>query len=372
VIVNRRTLDSVGAFGSRSGRPGDFQSLHNIAADSKGNLYTAEVAPGARIQKFQVTASQSQARAAVRSSPRGEASGPAARTPWGDPDLQGVWTSATRTPLERPAEFGTREFLTDKEIATRNAALAKQARDDETAPSPRRAGQTGGGPEHWYERGRITSRRTSIIVDPPNGRLPALTPEAATRHEAEQQRFLAPASAQDLGIWVRCIGRGIPGSMLPTGYNNNYQILQAPGVVAILYEMIHDVRVIPLDGRPRLPSTVRQWLGNALGRWEGNTLVVETTNFREEHVPISSRDGIGSTTSALRVVERFTRTDANTIEYRATVEDPNTYTRPWTAVLPLTRGGASDRLFEYACHEGNYAATNILTAARTAEASAAK
>ncbi len=320
----------------------------------------------------QVTWSQSGTRTAAGSSSREEAARPVASTPWGDPDLQGVWTSATRTPLERPAEFGNREFLTDEEVAKMNADLAKQNHDDETAPSPRRAGQTGGGPEHWYERGRLASRRTSIIVDPPNGRLPALTPEAAKRHEAEQKRFLAPATAKDLGVWVRCIGRGIPGSMLPTGYNNNYQILQAPGVVAILYEMIHDVRVIPLDGRPQLPSTVRQWMGNARGRWEGNTLVVETTNFRDEHVPISSRDGLGSTTSALRVVERFTRTSANTIEYRATVEDPNTYTSAWTAVLPLTRGGASDRLFEYACHEGNYAATNILTAARAAEAFAEK
>jgi hypothetical protein len=293
-----------------------------------------------------------------------------ARTPWGDPDLQGVWSSATRTPLERPAEFGDREFLTAEEATRINTRLARQARDDEVEPSPRREGQTGGGPEHWYERGQVTSSRTSIIVDPPGGRLPALKPAAAERHHAEQQRHLTAASAEDLGVWVRCIGRGIPGSMLPTGYNNNYQILQAPGVVAIFYEMIHDVRVIPLDGRPRLSPAVKQWMGNARGRWDGDTLVVETSNFRDEHVPISPRDGLGSTTSALRVVERFTRTNANTIEYRATVEDPNTYASPWTAVLPLTRGGASDRLFEYACHEGNYAVVNILTAARAADASA--
>jgi hypothetical protein len=160
--------------------------------------------------------------------------------------------------------------------------------------------------------------------------------------------------------------------MLPTGYNNNYQILQAPGVVAIFYEMIHDVRVVPLDGRPHLSPSVRQWLGNSRGRWDSDTLVVETTGFRDEHVPVSPRDGLGSSTSALRVIERFTRTAANTIEYRATVQDPNTYASPWTAVLPLTRGGASDRLFEYACHEGNYAVVNILTAARAAEALADK
>jgi hypothetical protein len=320
----------------------------------------------------QITAGQSHARAAAGNSSRKESTGPVARTPWGDPDLQGVWSSAIRTPLERPAEFGDREFLTDDEIAKVSADLAKQVHDDETAPSPRRAGQTGGGPEHWYERGRATSRRTSMIVDPPNGRLPALTPEAARRHAAEQERFMAPASARDLGVWVRCIGRGIPGSMLPTGYNNNYQILQTPGVVAILYEMIHDVRVIPLDGRPQVAPVVRQWMGSARGRWEGNTLVVETTNFRDGHVPISPRDGLGSTTSALRVVERFTRTAANTIDYRATVEDPKTYATSWTVALPLTRGAASDRIFEYACHEGNYAATNILTAARAAEASAEK
>ena len=160
--------------------------------------------------------------------------------------------------------------------------------------------------------------------------------------------------------------------MLPTGYNNNYQILQAPGVVAIFYEMIHDVRVIPLDGRPHVSEAVKQWMGDARGRWDGNTLVVETSNFREGHVPISPRDGLGSTTPALRVVERFTRIDADTIEYRATVEDPDTYATPWTAVLSLTRGAGSDRLFEYACHEGNYAVVNILTAARAADASAEK
>jgi hypothetical protein len=317
-------------------------------------------------------AGQSHAREAAAGHAPAKAGGVAARTPWGDPDLQGVWSSATRTPLERPAEFGDREFLTAGEAERINARLAQQARDDEVAPSPRREGQTGGGPEHWYERGHLTSSRTSIIVDPPRGRLPALTPAAAARHDAELQRHLAAASAIDLGVWVRCIGRGVPGSMLPTGYNNNYQILQAPGVVAIFYEMIHDVRVIPLDGRPHLSPSVRQWLGNPRGRWDGDTLVVETTGFRDEHVPLSPRDGLGSSTSALRVIERFTRTGTNTIEYRATVQDPNTYARPWTAVLPLTRGGASDRLFEYACHEGNYAVVNILTAARAAEALADK
>jgi hypothetical protein len=327
--------------------------------------------PAVAVLEPQVTSGQSQARATAVSSPRAEA-GAVARTPWGDPDLQGVWTSATRAPFQRPVEYGNREFLSDEEFAKRDADLAKQARDTEAAPSPRRPGQTGGGPEHWYERGQNTSRRTSIIVEPSNGQLPPLTPEAAARHQDEQERFQAAATAKDLGVWTRCIGRGIPGSMLPTGYNNNYQILQSPGVVAILYEMIHDVRVIPLDSRPRLASTVRQWMGIARGRWEGNTLVVETTNFRDEHVPISPRDGLGSTTSGLRVLERFTRTGANTIEYRATVEDPNTYTSPWTAVLPLTRGGASDRLFEYACHEGNYAVRNILTYARAAEEASAE
>ncbi len=315
----------------------------------------------------QVAAGQSRAgEAPIGQAPSGI--GAAARTPWGDPDLQGVWTSATTTPFERPTQFGNREFLTDEEVAQTNVDLARRARDDK-AERPRREGQTGGGPEHWYEGFRLTSHRTSIIVDPPDGRLPALTPEAAQRHDAERQRFQAAASATDLGVWVRCIGRGIPGSMLPTGYNNNFQILQAPGAVAIVYEMIHDVRVIPLDGRPHAAPAVRQWMGHAVGRWEGATLVVETTNFREEHVPISPRDGLGSTSPALRVVERFTRTDANTIEYRVTVDDPQTYTRPWTAVLPLIRGGATDRIFEYACHEGNYAVANILRAARTSEMS---
>jgi hypothetical protein len=282
--------------------------------------------------------------------------GTAPRTPWGDPDLQGVWSYASLTPLERPTALGGREFFTPEEAA---------ARDAETGiDRPPRPGDTGTYNALWFDRGKTASNlRTSLIVDPPDGRLP-LTPEARQRQAARQEYLRAhPADSWlDRSAWDRCITyHGVPP--VSTGYNNTYQIFQTPGYVAILVENIHDVRIIPLDGRPRLSQQIRQWNGDSHGRWEGETLVVETTNYSDKtqlRFP-SSRN--------TRAVERFTRVDENLIENRFTIEDPTVYTKPWTAVRSMPR--LTDyQIYEYACHEGNYAMSGILSGARAMEKAA--
>ena len=280
------------------------------------------------------------------------------RTAWGDPDLQGVWSYATLTPLQRPAEWAGREFFTPEEVAARNA----RARADR----PDRPGETGTYNALWVDRGEVLpDRRTSLIVDPPDGRLP-LTPEARQRIAAKQQyRRAHPADSWlDLHPWVWCITyHGVPP--VSSGYNNTYQILQTPDYVAILVEMIHDVRIIPLDGRPRLDDNIRQWNGDSRGHWEGDTLVVETTNYSDEtelRFP-SSRN--------TRAVERFRRIDEHSIDYQFTIDDPTVYTEPWTAVRPMPRL-PDYRIYEYACHEENYAMTNILRGARAQEKAAAE
>jgi hypothetical protein len=282
-----------------------------------------------------------------------------ARTPWGDPDFQGIWTNNTATPFERPNEFAGRERLTDVELAE------LQAREQKRADQNNPAGISG--PEHWYEHlAGKRSNRTSMVVEPSDGKVPSLTSEAEKKPVIGTVNRSEFRTWEDLSPWDRCITRGLPGSMLPTFYNNNYQILQAPGYVAIIYEMIHDARIIPLDGRPHLSGTFRQWMGDSRGRWEGNTLVVEVTNFTDK-TPIHPVRGLASKvahSTALRLVERFTRIDPNTIEYEFRVDDALTFTRPWTASIPMTTQGAPETLFEYACHEGNYAVPHILSGAR--------
>ena len=283
----------------------------------------------------------------------------AQRTAWGDPDLQGRWTNTTTTPLERPVELAGREFLTDEERTARDQAgdVAREQRGIDPG-----TGETGSYNNFWVERG-VRMARTSLIVDPPDGRLPPLTPAEAERRPArEAYRSREPAGPEDRNLYERCISRGLPGAMMPGFYNHNYQIFQSPGYVVILVEMIHDVRVIPLDGRPHADGRIRQWLGDSRGRWEGDTLVVETTNF----IPVNGRAltvfGGGDGTE---IVERFTRLDDGTIDYRFTVSDPTEYTTPWTASIPMT--SLDGLLYEYACHEGNYGLENILAGARAAE-----
>ena len=288
------------------------------------------------------------------------------RTAWGDPDLQGTWTNTTTTPMERPSEYEGRTALTDEERAELDA-LAASRRDREPPP-----GSTGAYNSFWVESGQ-RSAQTSLVVDPPDGQLPALTDRVRERDAAvAASRNAAPDSYTDLNLYDRCITRGLPGAMIPGFYNHNYQIFQTPDHVVILVEMIHDARIIPLDGRAPAPEGVGQWLGHSRARWEGETLVVETTHFSpgaDERAVSGRLHLVLAAGEQLHLVERFTRVDADTIDYRFTVNDPQTYAQPWTASIPMSR--IDGPLFEYACHEGNYGLENILRGARNQEQAAA-
>jgi len=289
------------------------------------------------------------------------------KTPSGDPDLQGVWSTTTTAPLERPAQFGERRFLTDEEHAARVRQLENQRETDGQETSANERASTGP-PAHWTDRATQVSRQTSLVVEPPDGRVPVI---AAAEAKRDYDLAHATDAFEHMSPWDRCITRGMPGGMFPGGYGNVYQIVQAPGYVAILMEMIHETRVIPLDNRPRLNA--RQWNGDSRGHWEGNTLVVETTNYNNKgwiatNVASGRIKGIPQS-EALRVVERFTRVDANTIQYEITIEDPNVYTRPWKVSFPMNLDPKA-QLFEYACHEGNHAMTNMLSGARAVEKAA--
>ena len=297
-------------------------------------------------------------------------------TPDGQPDLEGIWTSSTLTPLERPMELAGKQTLTPAETAAYEKQLLQNANRDVRAASPD-ADVARAYNELWFDRGTkvVGNRRTSLIVDPPDGRVPPLTPEAQKLDDAAlAYAKLHPADGpENRPLAERCVlwpSAGPP--MLPGAYNNNYQIVQAPGYVIILVEMIHDARIIPIDGpidrRPHLPQSIRQWMGDPRGHWEGNTLVVETTNFTDKTRDLGAgmgRSTFRGTDEKLRLTERFTRVDPTTIRYEFTVEDPTAFTKPWTAEIPMTK--TTGPLFEYACHEGNYAMTDILAGARAAE-----
>jgi hypothetical protein len=294
----------------------------------------------------------------------------AGRTPWGDPDLQGTWDSTFRnwnSSFERSREFEGKSELTDAEVAELEARAAKEASQEEPPPRP---GSPGIYNRWWTDSGKQT-KQTSMVVDPPDGRLPPLTPEGALAKKTRDP--VGYDSWEDLRLWERCLTKGgMPNVMFPRGYNNNTLIVQAPGYVTLYHEMIHEVRIVPLDGRPHVPETIRSWVGDARGRWEGDTLVVETTNLEKRvsslqpWATFSSRTGSGE---KMRLVERFKRVDANTIDYTVTVEDPLMYTRPWTVRLPLVK--SNEPIFEYACHEGNYSVPAILAGARLEDAEAA-
>ncbi|MCY3845488.1 MAG: hypothetical protein OXH69_18340 [Acidobacteria bacterium] len=299
--------------------------------------------------------------------PEGGASG-APRTAWGDPDLQGIWSSSGATPMERPDEFQGRERLTDEEVARLRGEIA--ARNDELAQAEARRTQAGGNVgaynNFWMERG-VRSNRTSMIVDPPDGRFPPLT-EAGKYARDNQPR--GDDTWEDRHIWERCLTRGgMPNAMFPRSYNNNMQVFQVPGYVVMLLEQVHELRVVPLDGRPHIASNIGQWNGDARGHWEGDTLVVETTNLDprvsglQPWSAFSSYDGSGED---MRLVERFTRTGPDSLEYEVEVHDPQMYTRPWTVAYPFAL--SSDVMYEYACHEGNIGMEGILAGGRAEDA----
>ncbi len=319
------------------------------------------------------------ANAAVKTA-RSSAAAPAKKwtTPWGEPDLQGVWNDATSTPLQRPGDVSAKDVLTDAEAAEFQNQLAgeltRDRRDGDKAADVNRAYN-----EHWMDARRLkitADHRTSLIVDPPDGRIPALVPLSPERQKAHDARAAAgarfaaglPDSFTDATLPVRCIIRTDSPPYLPIVYNNDFQIYQSPGYVVIAPEMIHSARVIPLDGRPHLGKALRQWLGDARGHWEGNTLVVETTNFRPDDDVVF----MGADPETYRITERFTRTDENTLNYEFTVSDPHTWTRPWTALIPWVKIDPAEQMYEYACHEDNYDMVHFLSGARTREKNSPK
>jgi hypothetical protein len=315
--------------------------------------------------------------------PRGADPAPAAgkkwsvpRTPDGQPDLEGVWDAASMTPLERPVELGNKEFYTPEEMAAyekkRGQDLNRDRRDGSAEADLGRAYN-----EAWFDRGAhlASDRRTSRLIDPPNGRFPALTPAAARKYK-DMHAWLAEHAndgPETRALPDRCLVFSQSGPpFLPGNYNNYYQIVQSPGVIAIVSEMAHQARMIPVisgkPNQPRLPENIRQWAGDSVGHWEGETLTIETTNFRASD---QSRFGVqydGMSDENLRVTERLTRTGPHTITYRATIADPTVYTQPWTVEFPLER--TESPVLEYACHEGNYAMTGILSGARVEEKAA--
>ena len=296
---------------------------------------------------------------AVVSAERTPASWVVPRTPNGQPDLQGYWTSLSFTPFERPEEFGTREFLNDEELRELFEAGIDHSYEFTFANSSETPvyDATVWGLDAW-QNGVRPNRRTSQVVDPANGRLPPMTPEAqALRSGGRRERtFDGP---EDLTNGVRCLtyrGSPIPAG---SGYNNNTFILQGKDHVVIEYEWGSTTRVVALDNRPHLSSAIRPWRGDARGRWDGDSLVIETTNFKPGFGPRNSN------AATARMTERFTRIDETTIEYRYTIDDPSTWTQPWTVVLPLSR--IDGPMFEYACHEGNNGLVNMLEGARAQE-----
>jgi hypothetical protein len=296
------------------------------------------------------------------------------RTPWGDPDLQGVYTNSNESgiAMERPAEFAGKRLdeVTSADMERLIARRAEQARKTAQTIGGTTDNDTGAGPTHWYENYNARNSRAWMVSDPPDGKIPATTEDARRRAAAARAArrggdgyYVGPFdSPKDLTLYVRCISRGLPGSMMPAIYGNSYDITQGPGFVAIRYEMVHETRVIPLDGRPHAAAAIKSYMGDARGRFDGDTLVIETTNFLEA-------SAYGGASDRLKTTERFRPTSRNTIEWSITFDDPSTWARPWTFGMRLTRDDGNP-LYEYACHEGNDGLRGILSAARAEERNA--
>jgi len=297
------------------------------------------------------------------------------RTANGKPDLQGIWNYSTLTPMERPRELAGKIFFSVEEAAEYEKRAIQNRNVDlnrETKPTARVINGTvetedlaSAYNEFWWDRGTkvVKTRRTSLVIDPPDGKIPALTPQAQKRMAAlEEPNQRLAEGPEDRPLSERCIVRPNSGPpMTPTGYNNNFQLIQVPGYVVIFNEQIHDARIIPTDGRPHLPQNMRLWMGDSRGHWEGDTLVVDTTNF-------TGKTNFRGSGENMHLVERFTRTDPDTLLYEFTVDDPQSFTRRWTAQIPMTM--SRDPIYEYACHEGNYSMFTTLSSARALEKSA--
>jgi len=283
----------------------------------------------------------------------------APRTPWGQPDLQGVWTNSTTTPLERPADLADKAVLTEEERRVRDADVAARSSFDRAGTLP----GVGAYNEFWMERGAL-NHRTSLVIDPPDGKIPAMTAAGQARASAlaADRKAHRDESFETLTAYDRCISRSLPGAMLPGFYNHNYQIVQTRDYVVILVEMIHDARIVPLDGRPHVSGAIRSWLGDSRGRWEGDTLVIDTKNVNDKVFERGVLFGVGGD---LQLTERFRRTGANSMDYEFTVNAPSAFTRPWAVAAPMAKIDGS--IYEYACHEGNYSVPNILKGARAQE-----
>jgi hypothetical protein len=284
------------------------------------------------------------------------------RTPWGDPQISGAYTNSDESgiPFERPAGFEGRrlEDITSAELAQ----IVKQRQDQTVERAPTLSEFPGAtSPLHWFENYRAANSRAWLVTDPPDGHVPPALPEATARAAERTRLRLArgPAdSAEDRSLYDRCITRGIPGSMMPAIYGNSYQILQGPGYVVIKYEMVNETRIIPIGPAPHISSKIREYLGDARGRFEGGTLVVETTNFTD-------KTAYRGSTESLKLTERFKPVGPNTLEWSVTFDDPHTWSRPWAFTMNLTKVPDDQGPFEYACHEGNYGLRNLLSAARS-------
>ena len=293
------------------------------------------------------------------------------RTPWGDPDIQGTYTNSSESgiPMERPAEFAGRRLEDVKPEELAKLIQQRAARQEKVAETigGSTENDTGAGPPHWYENYNASNSRAWMIQDAPDYKLPATTDEAkkraaavrAARRGGDGYNTGPFDSPKDLTLYVRCISRGVPGSMMPAIYGNSYEIVQAPGMVAIRYEMVHETRVIPLDSRKPLPESLQSYMGDARGHWEGDTVVVEGSHYLEA-------SAYGGASSRLKTIERFRPTSKNTIEWSITFDDATTWVKPWTFGMRLTRDDEHP-VFEYACHEGNEGLRGILSAARAAE-----
>jgi hypothetical protein len=294
----------------------------------------------------------------------------AARTSWGDPDLAGIYSNddETGTPMEKPGEY---DGIAAKDLTPEKIKEISEKRNQafrELAEGPRWANSISPPPYLIFDTFDRKNRRPWLVVDPDDGKIPPVVDAAKARRQGRGVSTNANSNGPfnsylDMGLYDRCITRGIPSSMMPAGYGSRYEIVQSPDSVAIRYEMIHETRVIPLDRRPHVTSDLKQYLGDARGWWDGDTLVVETTNFRGDSAPQRSSETV-------KMVERFKRTAADSVEWTVTFEDPNTWTRPWTFSMPLMQVDQSQQIYEYACHEGNLAMRNILSGARAKEAAA--